>query len=99
MNLSEEKYSKYALVKEMLETSEVVRKFDHKASKSFAKVAKSKEGIFFTGEGSSRIFPAKRSMVSVLKRGGQPPISTEGATQALEYDLKDFALILKFEIP
>ena len=92
MNLSEEKYSKYALVKEMLETSEVVRKFEHKASISFAQVAKSKKGIFFTGEGSSRIFPAKRSMVSVLKGGGQPSISTEGATQALEYDLKDFAV-------
>lgn len=92
MNLSEEKYSKYALVKEMLEASEVVRKFEHKASISFAEVAKSKKGIFFTGEGSSRIFPAKRSMVSVLKGGGQPPISTEGATQALEYDLKDFAV-------
>ncbi|MDX2443969.1 MAG: SIS domain-containing protein [Bacteroidales bacterium] len=92
MNLSEEKYSKYELVREMLKTSEIVREFDHKASQPFAEAAKLKKGMFFTGEGSSRIFPAKRSMVSTLQKGGQTPISTEGATQAMEYDLKDFAV-------
>ena len=92
MNLTEEKYSKYALVREMLKTSEVIRKFDHKASQSFAEATKLKKGIFLTGEGSSRIFPAKRSIVASLQKGGQPPISTEGSTQALDYDLKDFAV-------
>ena len=92
MNLTEDKYSKFALVKEMLETSEVIRKFDHKASMRFTNTAKAKKGIFFTGEGSSRIFPAKRAIASGLRKGGQQPIFCEGSTQALEYDLQEFAV-------
>lgn len=92
MNLTEDKYSKFALVKEMLETPEVIRKFDHKASMRFANTAKVKRGIFFTGEGSSRIFPAKRAIASALRKGGQQPIFCEGSTQALEYDLREFAV-------
>jgi glucosamine--fructose-6-phosphate aminotransferase (isomerizing) len=92
MNLQEEKYSKFALVKEMLQTSDVVREFDHHASIRFVEAVKSKKAIFFTGEGSSRIFPAKRAMTATMRTGWQPLIFTEGSTQALEYDLKDFAV-------
>lgn len=92
MNLQEKKYSKFALIKEMLQTSEVVRKFDHQAAYRFVKAIKSKKAIFFTGEGSSRIFPAKRAMTATMRNGGHPLIFTEGSTQAMEYDLKDFAV-------
>ena len=92
MNLSDPKYSKYALVREMLETSEVVLKFDHSVSERFAKSLGGKKALFLTGEGSSRIFPAKRAIYDVLKAGGPVSIMTEGATQAMEYKLKDFAV-------
>jgi glucosamine--fructose-6-phosphate aminotransferase (isomerizing) len=92
MNLNSEKYSKYALVREMLETTEVVRKFDPAAATSFAEKALTKKGLFLTGEGSSRIFPAKRAMYDNLKWGGSLPIFTEGSTQAIEYKLKDLAV-------
>jgi len=92
MNLSDPKYSKYALVREMLETSDVVLKFDHSVSERFANSMGDKKALFLTGEGSSRIFPAKRAIYDVLKAGGPVAIMTEGATQAMEYKLNDYAV-------
>ncbi len=92
MNLQEEKYSKFALVKEMFQTADVIRKFDHNASSRFTEKVKSKKAVFLTGEGSSRIFPAKRAMTTTMRSGDQPIIFTEGSTQAMEYDLQDFAI-------
>ncbi len=92
MNLQEEKYSKFALVKEMFKTSDVIRKFDHNASSRFAEKLSSKRAVFLTGEGSSRIFPAKRAMTTTMRSGGHPLIFTEGSTQAMEYDLRDFGV-------
>jgi len=62
MNLSEEKYSKYALVREMMETPEIVNSFRPEAAARFADTVKKHKGLFLTGEGSSRIFPAKRAI-------------------------------------
>jgi len=92
MNLNNPKYSKFALVREMLETTEVVRKFDPSVALPFAEKAITKKGLFFTGEGSSRIFPAKRAMYDNMKWGGILPIFTDGSTQAMEYKLKDLAV-------
>jgi glucosamine--fructose-6-phosphate aminotransferase (isomerizing) len=92
MNLLNPKYSKFALVREMLETTEVVRKFDPAAAAEFAVQAAAKKGLFFTGEGSSRIFPAKRAMYDNLKWGGSIPVFTDGSTQSMEYALKDLAV-------
>jgi len=92
MNLNNPKYSKFALVREMLETTEVVRKFDPAIATAYAEKALSKKGLFLTGEGSSRIFPAKRAMYDNLKWGGTIPIFTDGSTQAIEYKLNDLAV-------
>ena len=91
MNNSE-KYSSFALVKEMLETVDVVKKFDPICSAKFVNPLLSKKGLFLTGEGSSRIFPAKNTIYESLKSGGLIPIFTEGATQSLEYQLDDFVV-------
>jgi glucosamine--fructose-6-phosphate aminotransferase (isomerizing) len=92
MNLSDSKYSKYALVREMMETTGVVRKFDPQVATEFAEKALAKKGLFLTGEGSSRIFPAKRAMYDILKWGAKIPVYTDGSTQAMEYSLKDLAV-------
>jgi len=92
MNLSNTKYSKYALVREMLETSEVVNQFSHESTKRFADAIRRKNALFLTGEGSSRIFPAKKAIYDTLKAGGPIAIMTEGSTQAMEYQLKDYAV-------
>jgi glutamine---fructose-6-phosphate transaminase (isomerizing) len=90
MNLTEEKYNKYALVREMMETPEIIKSFDPAASWLFTKEADSCKGLFLTGEGSSRIFPAKRAISAALKKGFFLPVMTEGDTQAEEYKLDDF---------
>jgi len=92
MNLKEEKYSKYALVREMMETPEIIRLFDPKAAAKFAPAIKKCKGLFLTGEGSSRIFPAKRAITSSLKKDFKLPVITEGCTQAEEYNLNDYAV-------
>jgi glutamine---fructose-6-phosphate transaminase (isomerizing) len=92
MNLTEEKYNRYALVREMMETPRVISSFDPDAASGFAETAGAASGLFLTGEGSSRIFPAKRAIWSSLRKGFPLTIITEGCTQAEEYDLKRYAL-------
>lgn len=92
MNSSEEKYTRFSLVREMLETPGIIRKFNPKVVSPFIKKVKAKKGLFLTGEGSSRIFPAKRARYYLLKSEVFLPLVTEGATQALEYPLNDFAV-------
>jgi glucosamine--fructose-6-phosphate aminotransferase (isomerizing) len=94
MNLQEEKYSKYALVREMMETPGIIRTFDPRVSERFIKIIKSKKGLFLTGEGSSRLFPAKRAITSFLKKEFLQPVITEGCTQALDYNLKDYVVFV-----
>jgi len=94
MNLKEEKYNKYALVREMMETPEIIRTFDAGAATDFVAKVKSYKGLFLTGEGSSRIFPAKRAICSSLKKEFTLPVITEGCTQAEEYDLSDYAVFV-----
>jgi glutamine---fructose-6-phosphate transaminase (isomerizing) len=92
MNLQEEKYNKFALVREMMETPDVINSFDPAAASRFAEKVKSKNGLFMTGEGSSRIFPAKRAIYTSLKKGLNFPLMTEGCTQAEEYNLDNLAV-------
>ncbi|MCK4749131.1 MAG: hypothetical protein KAT15_18890, partial [Bacteroidales bacterium] len=91
MNLKESKYSNLALVREMMETIDVVRNFNPSVSEPFTEPIKKKKTLFATGEGSSRIFPAKRSIYASMQRNGFT-ILTEGASQALEYELNDLAV-------
>lgn len=92
MNLKDKKYSKFALVCEMMETPGIMRSFHPEVSVPFIPAFKSKKGLFLTGEGSSRLFPAKRAIFSTLKKEFLFPVLTEGCTQSLEYNLKDFVV-------
>jgi glucosamine--fructose-6-phosphate aminotransferase (isomerizing) len=93
MKLSEVKYNKYALVREMMETPDIIKSFKPEAATRFAEATGKRKGLFLTGEGSSRIFPAKRAIYTNHKKGLSLPIVTEGCTQAEEYNLKDYAVI------
>ena len=88
MNLQDNKYNQFFLIREMLETGEIVKHLDIKKILSYEKEVKKKR-IFFTGEGSSRIFPAKKTMYEARKKGYKEDFYTDCATQALEYDLLD----------
>ena len=92
MKLSEEKYKKYALVREMMETPAIINSFKPEAATRFADPVRKHKGLFLTGEGSSRIFPAKRAIYASHKKGLTLPVVTEGCTQAEEYNLKDYTV-------
>ncbi len=90
---SDKKYQKYALCREMLETADVVKNFKVLNLETYAAAVSNADGVMLTGEGSSRIFPAKHSITESHKKGMGKPLYTEGATQAMEYNLKDLCII------
>ena len=92
MNLTDEKYSKYALVREMMDTIDVVKNFNPEQTKDVAEKIKSVGRLLLTGEGSSRIFPAKNAIRKALTMGLDLCIATDGSRQSAQYDLLKFAV-------
>lgn len=92
MNLKEVKYSKYALVQEMLDTIDVVKNFNPEQTKEIAEKIESVVRLLLTGEGSSRIFPAKNAIRKALTWGLDISITTDGSRQSSQYDLSEFAV-------
>ncbi|MCB0662520.1 MAG: SIS domain-containing protein, partial [Saprospiraceae bacterium] len=85
-------YNTYHLCMEMLETANLIEHFD-KNNLQLSLPAQSFKGIFITGEGSSRLIPGKLIIEKNLQHGAHIPIYTDGATQALEYDLSNMLVI------
>lgn len=92
MNLTDKKYANYALVQEMMDTVATVKKFDPSASAEVAKVIAQTKKLFLTGEGSSRIFPAKNAMRKAKRWGLDLNIQTDGSRQSYEYDLSSYSV-------
>ena len=92
MNLEKEHYSQYALVREMMDTIDVVKNFDPGISKVIAGKIKEAGRLFLTGEGSSRIFPAKNAIRKAQTWGIPVSIATDGSRQAAQYNLDNFAV-------
>ena len=86
-------YGRYALCREMLETPDMMRRFDPECAGPLAELAEGARSILLTGEGSSRLFPAKRVRAEALRTPGAGVPVTEGATQALEYGLDGCAVL------
>ncbi len=87
------KYTKFALCREMLETPGVIKAFDPAAAAGMASLVNPQAPLMLTGEGSSRIFPAKRARVEALRKSDSIIPFTEGATQAREYDLSGWNVL------
>jgi glutamine---fructose-6-phosphate transaminase (isomerizing) len=90
MNIRDSKYSRYALVHEMLETVDVVNKFRPDRTQAIARAIKINGKLFLTGEGSSRIFPAKNMIHKARRWSVDVTTVSEGARQASKYDLSDW---------
>ena len=86
-----DRYTKFALCREMMETVNIVANLPIEPIEEHARHLKQSgaKKIFISGEGSSRIFPAKRLIVSALRSGSPWHFATEGGAQSVEYDLKD----------
>jgi glutamine---fructose-6-phosphate transaminase (isomerizing) len=92
MNLQDQKYAKYALVQEMMDTVGVVKSFNVDQTKEIAGKISSAGKLLLTGEGSSRIFPAKNAMRKAMTWGLDLGIFTDGSRQSAQYDLSKFAV-------
>ena len=80
----------YILIREMRETSGVIRSFDPDVTIGISNAIKERGKLLLSGEGSSRIFPAKNCIRKSLIWGLDLFIVTEGARQASEYMLDDY---------
>ena len=92
MNIQDPKYN-FALVREMLRTPEIISSFNFDQGDKVVTSIKQTGRLFCTGEGSSRIFPAKRLIASLLGRGTSIQFATEGGRQSLDYDLADWTVM------
>ena len=94
MNLTEEKYSRYFLVREMMDTVQTVKNFNPACSAEVAKAAAQDGHLLLTGEGSSRIMPAKNAIRKAMAWGIKEAVHTDGAHQSCEYDLDAYTVVL-----
>jgi len=92
MNLTDSNYSQYALVREMMDTIDVVKGFDPSQTKELIGEISSAGKLLLIGEGSSRIFPAKNVIRKALTWGLDINIFTDGSRQSAQYDLSKFAV-------
>lgn len=93
MNRDNEKYTSYALCREMLDTVELVGSFNPQRTEQLAGQIAQAGRLLLTGEGSSRIYPAKNAIRKSLTWGLDLQVLTEGSRQAATYDLSRFATI------
>lgn len=77
----------------MLETAGIVSNFSWDGLAGLREAIGRHTQVFLTGEGSSRLFPAKNVLTRSLERPGRLVIRTEAALQAMEYDLRNSLVI------
>lgn len=92
MNPKDTKYTQFALVREMLETADVIARFDPDVAADTTDAVAKAGRLMLTGEGSSRILPAKNARRKALAWGLDLRIETDGSRQAAGYDLSKFAV-------
>jgi glucosamine--fructose-6-phosphate aminotransferase (isomerizing) len=92
MNATDTRYAQFALVREMLETAKVIRNFDPGRTEKVSKAIEGPGRLLLTGEGSSRIFPAKNTIRKALTWGLDLTVITDGSRQAAQYDLSNWAV-------
>ncbi len=92
MNRENKAYTQFALSREMLETPGIIERFDFGRAPEAERAIAQRKKVFFTGEGSSRNFPATQFIYQALRRRSGLHAATEGSRQAAEYDLSDFAV-------
>jgi glutamine---fructose-6-phosphate transaminase (isomerizing) len=89
---NDDRYRPFGLVSDMLATTEIIRQFDVDQVDDTAGEIAEVGRLLMTGEGSSRIFPAKHAMTYARRHGFALQLHTEAGMQAQEYDLNGWAV-------
>ena len=92
MNSTDSKYTSFGLVKDMLATADVIANFNPDQAIDTAKKIAQVGKLHLTGEGSSRIFPAKHGMMQARRAGWRLALHTDAGRQSQEYKLDDWAV-------
>ncbi|QDU94770.1 glucosamine--fructose-6-phosphate aminotransferase [Lignipirellula cremea] len=87
-----EPYSRFGLVRDMLATAETIRDFQTDQMLDTAAAIANVTRLLLTGEGSSRIFPAKSAIAHARRNDWPIHVHTEAGLQAQEYKLDDWAV-------
>lgn len=93
MNGQQAPYSQFGLVQDMLQTPQVIRGFDPNVVRPLVEPIRAVNKLHFTGEGSSRLFPAKNAMAHSRRHGWRLNLHTDAGRQSQEYDLRDWAVL------
>ncbi len=92
MNLTEKRYRDFGLVRDMMATPDVIARFDAEQANDTARAIANVGRLLLTGEGSSRIFPAKHAMMQARRRSWPIQLHTDAGRQSQEYDLGGWAV-------
>lgn len=92
MNSQDDRYSQFCLTREMLETPRIVSQFNATAQQTVAASIAQVGKLLLTGEGSSRLFPAKSSIAHARRKGWPIVLHTDAGRQSCEYDLSQWAV-------
>src|SRR5687767_14889076 len=92
MNLTDNKYTPFGIVRDMMATADVVANFDPNQAKDTAAAIEKVGKLHLTGEGSSRLFPAKHSIMQARRAGWTVALHTDAGRQSQEYDLSNWAV-------
>jgi glutamine---fructose-6-phosphate transaminase (isomerizing) len=92
MNLTDSKYTQFGLVRDMLATADVVANFSADQARDTGRAIAQVGRLLLTGEGSSRIFPAKNVIANARRLNWPITLHTEAGRQAQEYDLSNWAV-------
>lgn len=82
-----------ALLEEIASTPDAVRAFDLSPARPVAEAFARRGRLMVVGEGSSRIFPARRAIAAWRRRGIAGEVATEGCRQALGYPLEGWVVL------
>ena len=88
-----EPYSQFHLVKDMFAAADVIRTFDPAVTRVTAAEIASTGRILLTGEGSSRLFPAKSAIRHSRQKGWKTVVNTEAGRESQEDDLSGCAVL------
>jgi glucosamine--fructose-6-phosphate aminotransferase (isomerizing) len=86
-------YSQFGLVRDMLQAADVVRDFNPNVVEPLVAPIRQAGRLFLTGEGSSRLFPAKGAIAHARRKGWPLVLHTEAGRQSQEYGLADWAVL------
>lgn len=86
------RYTKFGLIEDMLAVPDLIRSFDAGRMSATSQQIASAGRLLLTGEGSSRLFPAKHVIAEARRQGWPITLHTETGLQAQEYDLANWAV-------